>query len=237
MLSRTAVLAVLALLLAPLVTDAKVAPPVAIFNGKDLTGWKFKGDAKASKWQVGVATIDPEKPALLKIAAVPDGTTAELINAEKGVNLYTEREFGNCVVDFEFMYPKGSNSGVYLLGEYEVQLYDTAGQTERKKNENAAIYQISAPSKDVSKPAGEWQRLHIEFVAPTFDDAGKKTANAVFLKVALNGEVIHENVEVPGPTPAGLTGKEHASGPLFIQGDHGPIAFRNLTVGYLKRRP
>jgi hypothetical protein len=225
--SRPTAVALAAFLALPLATPARADSP---FNGKDLTGWKFKGDAKNSKWVVGVASVDPKSPAGLVVAKPTEGATPELINAGSGVNLYTEQEFGDCVIDLEFMYPKGSNSGVYVLGEYEVQIYDTAGQKERKKNENAAIYQISAPKVDASKPAGEWQRLTIDFRAPKFDASGKKTANARFVKVTLNGQVIHEDVEAPGVTPSGLTGKEHATGPLFFQGDHGPVAFRKISV-------
>lgn len=230
---RRIVLAALVLLTAT-AAEARAPRPVSPFNGKDLAGWKFKGDPSASKWQVGVATFDPKKPAELSIGPVPDGGTAELVNVSRGANIYTEQQFGDCWVEFEFMYPKGSNSGIYFAGEYEVQIYDTAGQKERKKNENAAIYQISAPSKDATKPAGEWQKMRVEFRPAKFDEAGKKTANAKFVKVVLNGEVIHENVEAPGPTPSGLTGKESATGPLFIQGDHGPVAFRNMLVGVLR---
>jgi hypothetical protein len=69
----------------------------------------------------------------------------------------------------------------------------------------------------------------IDFQAPRFE-GDKKTANARFLKVVLNGQVIHENVEMKGPTPSGVTGKEAPTGPLMFQGDHGPVAFRNIKV-------
>ena len=69
----------------------------------------------------------------------------------------------------------------------------------------------------------------IDFQAPRFKD-GKKVQNAKFVKVTLNGEVIHENVEMKSHTPGGLTGKEVPTGPLMFQGDHGPVAFRTIKI-------
>ena len=91
-------------------------------------------------------------------------------------------------------------------------------------------YQILKVRKNASKAPGEWQSFDVIFQAPRFDAQGKKTANAKFLKVTLNDKVIHENVEVKGPTPSCLTGKEKAEGPIMFQGDHGPVAFRNIKV-------
>jgi hypothetical protein len=81
----------------------------------------------------------------------------------------------------------------------------------------------------MAKKPGEWQKFVIEWQAPKFKD-GKKVANAKFVKVELNGTVIHENVEMKGPTPSGVTGKEAPTGPLMFQGDHGPVAFRNIKI-------
>ena len=76
---------------------------------------------------------------------------------------------------------------------------------------------------------GEWQKYVIEFQAPRFED-GKKVANARFIKVVLNGQVIHENVEMKRQTPGGVAGKEAPTGPLMFQGNHGPVAFRNIKI-------
>ncbi|HLF95430.1 MAG TPA: family 16 glycoside hydrolase, partial [Planctomycetota bacterium] len=84
------------------------------------------------------------------------------------------------------------------------------------------------------KAAGEWQSFDVVFLAPRFDAAGKKTANARFVKVTHNGQVIHEEVEVTGPTRAGAWEDEKPLGPIMLQGDHGPVAFRNLRVRPLK---
>src|SRR5262249_61960449 len=94
------------------------------------------------------------------------------------------------------------------------------------------------PRTNAAKPAGEWQTLDITFQAPRFDAAGKKTANARFVKVVLNGQVVHEDVEVSTPTGAAWRlAKEVPSGPLFLQGDHGPVALRNVRLRPLPAAP
>jgi hypothetical protein len=87
-----------------------------------------------------------------------------------------------------------------------------------------------APRSNASKAPGEWQSLDIVFRAPRFDDAGKKVENARFVKVSVNGVVVHENQEVTGPTRAHPRKGEEATGPISIQGDHGPIAIRSFKV-------
>ena len=84
-------------------------------------------------------------------------------------------------------------------------------------------------------PHGEWQKyVIIDFRARKFEAQGKKTANARFVRVTLNDQVIHENVEMKGPTPAGVTGKEAPQGGLMFQGDHGPVAYRNIRITPVK---
>jgi len=80
------------------------------------------------------------------------------------------------------------------------------------------------------KKPGEWQSLMIDFRAPRFDEAGKKTANAKFVKVTLNGQVVQDNVEIAHGTNVSRNAKEHPTGPIYLQGDHGSVAFRNLKV-------
>jgi hypothetical protein len=127
------------------------------------------------------------------------------------------------------MVPKGSNSGVYVMGEYEVQVFDSYGKQKIGAGDLGGLYGAAAPKTNAAKAPGEWQKMVIEFQAPKFD-GDKKTANARFLKVTLNGEVIHENVEMKGPTPSGVSGKEATTGPLMFQGDHGAVAFRNIRI-------
>src|SRR5262249_40385789 len=91
-----------------------------------------------------------------------------------------------------------------------------------------------APRVNAARPAGEWQTLEITFRAPRFNPAGERTEKARFVKVVLNGQVIHDNVELNWPTGNNWRNKELAEGPLLFQGDHGPVAFRNVRVRALK---
>ena len=214
-------------MLKTMVAALLLSQAVEPFNGKDLSGWKTKGRPEKSKWRVGKASLDPENPAKL---AVAEGG-GELVNAEgKGVDLYSETLHGDARIELELMVPKGSNSGVYVMGEYEVQVLDSWGKAKMGTGDIGALYGAAPPRVNASKPPGEWQSMVIEFQAPKFDAEGKKTAPAKFLKVELNGQVIQEDVEMKGPTPAGVSGKEAPKGPLMFQGDHGPVAYRNIRI-------
>ncbi|MBI1902269.1 MAG: DUF1080 domain-containing protein [Planctomycetia bacterium] len=202
--------------------DKSVTP----FNGKNLEGWTLPQKPR-SHWTVGVAALDPADAG--KIVLKSDGA-GELVNAAGGgVNISTTEKFGDCTIALEFMVPKGANSGVYVQGEYEVQILDSFGKEKVESGDLGGLYSVAAPRVNAAKKPGEWQTLEIQFRAPRFE-GDKKTENAKFLKVVLNGQVIHENVEVKGPTPSGLTGKEAATGPLMFQGDHGPVAYRNIRL-------
>ena len=207
----------------------KAATP---FNGKDLSGWKLKGDAKRSNWHVGIARLDDKNPSELQF--VP-GTTAgsepmQLVNVKgRGIDIYSEDKWGDAVIEVELMVPKNSNSGIYVMGEYEVQVLDSYGKTKVDAGDLGGLYGASAPKVNAAKKPGEWQKFVIDFQAPRFE-GGKKTSNAKFLRVTLNDQVIHENVEMKGPTPSGVTGKEAPTGPLMFQGEQGPVAYRNSRI-------
>jgi hypothetical protein len=210
-----------------------------LFNGRDLTGWKFRGGeaaAKRSKWTVtGEVRLDPKMPA--RFAGPAEGTGILLNGGDgRGVDLLSELEHGDCELHLEFNVPRGSNSGVYFQGQYEVQILDSYGKKDAdlKYGDCGGIYNTAPPRANASKPPGEWQTFDVTFRAPRFDAAGKKTANARFVRVLHNGKLIHENVEVKGPTTAALGGPERPAGPLMLQGDHGPVAFRNLRIKLLK---
>jgi hypothetical protein len=201
------------------------AKSMVLFNGKDLTGWKVKGSPAKVGWVVGKATLDEKNPSKLAVSKAARG---DLINPLHAGDLYTEQKFSGGTVEVEFMIPKGSNSGVYVLGEYEIQILDSFGKDKVGPGDMGGLYSIAAPKVNACKKPGEWQKFVIEYQVPRFDESGKKTANFKLVNVTLNGEVIHENVEVRGPTPGGLTGKEAATGPLMFQGDHGPVVFRSV---------
>ncbi|MCL2305227.1 MAG: DUF1080 domain-containing protein [Planctomycetaceae bacterium] len=214
------------------------------FNGVTLQGWKPVNPNIVSKWIVGRASLDKENErticaqTLLKIdEKFLEGDLINFVESnwqEKprgGVDLCTEEVYGDCIVEIEFMVPKGSNSGVYLMGEYEVQVLDSWGkQGNLSQGDVGAIYSAAAPKENASLPPGEWQKFVIDFQAPRFDADGNKTQKAKFLKITLNGKVVQEDVEVEKSTGGGITGKEAAKGPLMLQGNHGPIAFRNIMI-------
>jgi hypothetical protein len=201
------------------------AKAMVLFNGKDLIGWKIKGSPTRVEWVVGKATLDEKNPGKLVVTGAARG---DLINPLHAGDLYTDQKFGDGTFEIELMIPKGSNSGIYLLGEYEIQILDSFGKEKVGPGDMGGLYRIAAPKVNACKKPGEWQKFVIEYQAPRFDDAGKKTANLKLVKVTLNDQLIHENVEAKGPTPGGLTGQEAATGPLMFQGDHGPVVFRNI---------
>jgi hypothetical protein len=215
--------------------DAETAPsPKYVaekpFDGTTLDGWKVNGDPEKSGIVVGIAKLDPTDPTKLVVEPCEKEGKGELINATAhALDFYSEQTFGDGIYVIDFMVPKGSNSGIYIMGEYEVQLLDSYGRETVGPGDVGGLYGAQAPAVNASKAPGEWQRMVIYFVAPKFVD-GEKVSNATFTKVTLNGETIHENVELPGVTPGGVDGKEKAAGPLMFQGNHGEVAFRGIKV-------
>jgi hypothetical protein len=210
-----------------------IAGPEAPFNGKDLTGWEIKNKA-AAKWTVGEAAMSATDSKLLEVKPGPGALVNVVAGHNQSHDIYSTEKYGDVRVELEVMVPKGSNSGIYMMGEYELQVFDSHGNKNMTAGDMGAIYSAAVPKVNASKAPGEWQKYVIEFRAPKFDEKGNKTKNAVFAKVELNGTVLHENVEMKGPTPGGLTGKEAATGPIMFQGDHGAVAYRNIKVTPLK---
>lgn len=193
-------------------------------------------------WQiVGSAALNEEDPKHL----TPEAGTGVLINDPPGRtrNLETVREFGDVEIEIEYMMAENSNAGVKFQGLYEIQMYDSYGK-EIDARGNGGVYPRAEllpryrhidegfpPLVNASRPAGEWQVLRATFRAPRFDDAGKKTAHAVLERAELNGQIIHENLEIPYPTGhAWRTKPETPLGPILLQGDHGPVAFRIVRI-------
>jgi len=205
----------------------------ALFNGKDLSGWKLRDEKADPTWKVvSSVKVDPANPK--KLIGEGGGGAADSIllriPAEKATDLISEKTFGDCEVHLEFFLAKDSNSGVFLMGQYEVQITDSFGIPDNKlqAGECDGIPWLKAPSTNACKKPGEWQTLDIVFRAPKFDAAGKKTTNARFVSITLNGKKVQDNLEVPEPTGSELDGAEKPTGPLLLQGNEGVVAFRNI---------
>jgi hypothetical protein len=202
--------------------------------GKNLDDWREPhGD-----WQiVGKVRAGGEGDRLL-VSTPGEGV---MLNGTKGrtSNALSKLEYADVEAHIEFMVSKGSNSGVYFQARYEVQILDSWGVKKPKYGDCGGIYQRweggkgfdgHPPRVNASRPPGQWQTFDVIFRAPRFDQNGKKTENARFVKVVHNGVVVHENVELTGPTRASTYNDEKPTGPLMLQGDHGPVAYRNISI-------
>ena len=202
------------------------------FNGKDLKGWSTKKKAKGKDaWVVGVPSQSKDNPKTLEVGEGHGAMINKVSGHGQSWDIYSGQKWGGKFrIELEVMVPKGANSGIYVMGEYEVQVLDSYGKAKLGGGDMGAIYGAQPPKVNACKKPGEWQKYVIDFQAPGFDNAGKKTSNAKFLKVELNGQILHQDVEMKGPTPSGVTGKEAAEGPIMFQGDHGPVAYRNIKI-------
>ena len=217
----------------------------ALLSGKDVSGWHAQEADKKNEWfaTTGVAWERLLGPTRLNGMRTPGD---RILNGPTGrtVNLVSDEKFGDIELYLEFMLAKGSNSGVYLQGLYEVQIFDSWGSLEKMKtSDGGAIYHRwidnkgvggSAPAMNASRRPGEWQSYHIWFRAPRFDASGKKVENAKFIRVLHNGLLVQENVECVGGTRAHMPLDEAPLNPIMLQGDHGPVAFRNIYVRPLR---
>lgn len=167
--------------------------PITLFNGKDLTGWQAID--RPNQWVVENGVLKSPK---------------------SGANIRTEKTFNDFKLHIEFRYPKGSNSGVYLRGRYEVQIEDNKGM-EPMSLYLGGIYGFIDPWLNMAKEPGEWQSYDIELVGR-------------MVTVVANGTTVIYKQEIPGVTGGALDSKEGEPGPIMMQGDHGPIEFRNIIL-------
>lgn len=139
-----------------------------------------------------------------------------LTSPKSGSNLMTTEKFTDFKLHIEFRYPAGSNSGVYLRGRYEVQVEDNAGK-EPSSTYFGGIYGFLTPNEMAAKPAGEWQSFDITLI-------GRRVT------VVANGKAIIVDQIIPGITGGALDSKEGEPGPILLQGDHGPVEYRNIVI-------
>ena len=188
---------------APDLSKVKYGPAIRLFNGKDLTGWRLINPRQANGFKVVDGNL------------VNDPVSAEGQRVSFG-NLRTDSEFEDFKLTLETNIPAGSNSGVYLRGIYEVQVVDSYGQDLNWLN-MGALYSRITPSEAAEKPAGEWQTMEIILCDR-------------HLTVVLNGKKIIDNKPVYGPTGGAMHADVVRPGPIYLQGDHGKVSFRNLVL-------
>jgi hypothetical protein len=187
---------------APDLAKVKLGAPIALFNGKDLSGWKTMGK-DPSAWKV-------EDGLLRNDTSHPPGQNKSY------ANIRTEREFEDFNLQVEFRVPTNGNSGIYLRGIYEVQVANSFGR--RNDNHNCgALYSRILPSENVSKPPGEWQTFDITLVDR-------------HLTVIHNGKKTIDNQPVLGCTGGALWSDEFKPGPIYLQGDHTSVDYRNMVL-------
>lgn len=205
---------------------------------KDLSAF----DNPGLNWMVASdALADFSKEGEMKLVK-GDGAVVNLLTKKVNTPLVTKEEFSDLELEFDFMMAKNSNSGVYLQGRYEIQLFDSwtklnptfadcGGIYQRWDNQQvdgSKGYEGIPPMMNVAKAPGLWQHLKLKFRAPRFDEHGKKIGNARFEEVYLNGTLVQQQAAVTGPTLSSLFTDEKATGPIVFQGDHGAVAFRNI---------
>jgi hypothetical protein len=166
--------------------------PVTLFNGKDMKGWHTEGD---NQWVVESGVLKSPK---------------------SGSNLLSDGKYNDFKLHVEFRCPKGSNSGIYLRGRYEVQIMDSKG-LDPDDGLFGGVYGFLTPNEMAAKDASEWQTYDITLVGRT-------------VTVVANGKSVITAQLIPGITGGAIDSKEGEPGPLMIQGDHGPIEFRNITI-------
>ncbi len=185
---------------APDLSKVKFGAPIQLLNGRDLTGWRLLKEAD-NGW------------------SVVDGVLQNRVTKEKGKhfgNLRTDAEFEDFNLKTEVRTQEGSNSGIYLRGIYEVQVMESFGQP-LDSHHMGALYSRITPSVAAEKPIGEWQTLDITLVDR-------------HLTVILNGKTIIDNQPVLGCTGGAMTSDEFKPGPIYLQGDHTNVDYRNMVL-------
>jgi hypothetical protein len=176
-----------------------------LFNGKDTSGWHLRNAKGHNSW------------------TVENGVLKNTVKkGEHGTDLVTDQKFWNFTLRYEFQVPDGSNSGLYLRGRHELQILGDYKSGQPALGGNGAIYNFKAPDVFASKPGGEWQTAEATII-------GNK------ITVILNGKKIHDSVPCDKATGSEIDGKVKEPGPIFLQGDHGTVWFRNLEIKELPK--
>ena len=138
-----------------------------LFNGKDLSGWKFRNPSARKVWVVcDDVKLDPADPARLLPVGPGGGPNAVMLCGDdgRGSDIMTDENFGDYELHIEFTVPKGSNSGVYNRGLFEIQVFDSFGVKTPAFHDCGALYERAVPKENLAKPPGEWQSFDITLV-------------------------------------------------------------------------
>ncbi len=188
---------------APDLKAVKYGEPIKLFNGKDLAGWRLINPKQANGFKVvdGVLVNDPVNE------------EGERVNFG---NLRTDDEFGDFKLTLEVNVPEHSNSGIYLRGMYEVQVVDSYGRDLDSHN-MGAVYSRITPTVAAEKKGGSWQTMEMILCER-------------HITVVLNGKKIIDNQAVYGPTGGAMQADVFQPGPIYLQGDHGKVSYRNIVL-------
>ena len=203
----------------PLTKPPKDDGWISLFDGKSLDGWHYKvkpNDDNRASW-VAVNGVLLNYP--------PD------VEGQHGIDLVSDVELGDHELYIEFNVLGGSNSGVYLMGDYEIQVLDSYGK-DPGKQDCGGIYDKIAPSVNASKPAGHWQTYHAIFHAPKVKDG--KFAEKPRVTIYHNGQKVVDDQEIEALTGAALSRTPAETGPTYLQGNHGAVLYRNIYYRPLK---
>jgi hypothetical protein len=206
MKTKNVLLAALALNLTSLAALAADEGFRPLFNGKDISGWHLRNAGGHNSW-----------------AVLPGGVLKNTVEkGMHGTDLVTDQKFWNFTVRYEYMTPENSNSGFYLRGRHEIQILGDHKSGKTSPGSNGAIYNFKAPDKFVTKPTGEWQQVEATMI-------GNR------ITVVMNGVKIHDNIECTRATGSEIDNKLNEPGPIFLQGDHGTVSFRNIQIKELPK--
>ena len=184
----------------PDLAAVKYAEPIQLLNGKDLTGWRLLKEAD-NGWSV--------------VDGVLQNRVVKAKDKHFG-NLRTDAEFEDFNLKLDVRTQENSNSGIYLRGIYEVQVMESFGKP-LDSHHMGALYSRITPSVNAEKPIGEWQTMDITLVDR-------------HLTVILNGKTIIDNQPVLGCTGGAMTSDEFKPGPIYLQGDHTNVDYRNMVL-------
>jgi hypothetical protein len=235
-----------------------------LFNGKDLEGWKFRNPQAKKVWVAcDDVRLDPSNPGRLLPVGSGGSRSAALLCGDdgRGSDIMTTEDFYDYQLHLEFTVPKGSNSGVYNRGLFEIQVFDSYGVPTLAFHDCGALYERAIPRDNYARPPGQWQSFDITMkgkkisliwngktVYQDMDVRYGETDRAAFERLnrenagkpeALQVKFREENGKYvgffgEGATRSGLDGPDRP-GPILLQGDHGPVAYRNLYIRRLDK--